>query len=381
MITFPSLSAVSPGLTRRVLRASAPQEEVRDRVVLGTLEQVPRLVLPRTVTGPAAAPPVAEVPGQTPVQSTGIQLLPILEAEKGQPGQLNRLEPNLSMAAVAGQVRVLGARSIPEATNVARAVGAMFPQGKLGDGSLTEIHVVEDLLEIDRLAASPTGQVRRHVGPRVVVDEDGDYRRVYLKRGDLGPDLKPWQRLEFFREAAEPLAVSVPVRQDPTFGALLPEKPSVFVGGLISISAEPPEGFFAASTAAELQESGYPVRPAGEADLWLYRVPDSRPDSYFAFAYPNPDRPCDSSREGKFKIAAGVGPAANPASPGGAEADLLWLGDEQHGALRDYLETLARPDLKLSHLAAHQGFVQKLPDGSVLFGSANRAHALSKQGF
>ena len=183
------------------------------------------------------------------------------------------------------------------------------------------------------------------------------------------------------KKAGQGARVEVQVATRHPLRPLVKDQASVFCGGLVSISAEPPEGFFSASTALELKQAGHPVVPAAQADAWVYRVPDSRPESYFTFKYANPDRPLDTPRDDKFKIATGVGPAADPTSRGGSEANLLWLGDEQHGALEAYLETLAKPDLALEDLFGHEGFIQKLSDQEVLLGSADHAHALSKEGF
>ncbi len=262
------------------------------------------------------------------------------------PTTLRRLEPNPAMRGVSGLIRVLGVESIPEAVSLARKVAARIT---LAAEDVTLIEVV------------PKGSVRRWRAP--------GFNRLQVTR-EWGGELP---------ETATEIPASAWV--DPRLGPVLKRFPSLFVGGLVSISAEPPEGFFAASTAAELAAAGFPLSPAATAQAWLYRVPDSRAESYFDFSFPSPDRPADGPRHDKFKIATGLGPLSNPASQGGREADLLWLGDEYHGSLASFLGTLARPDLRLSHLGLHAGFVLKLPDGSVVLGHADRSHGLTRAGF
>jgi len=279
------------------------------------------------------------------------------------PKRLRRLEPNPALRGVSGLIRVSGAASIPAAVRLVRQVATRL---QLAPEDVTLIELTSTLEE---QAMSPTGRARRWRSETSILDRAPGFNRLQVLR-DAQIDLP-----EHSRE------VDALLWADPRIGPVLERFPSLFVGGLVSISAEPPEGFFAASTAAELQAAGFPLTPAQAAKVWLYRVPDSRPESYFEFSYPSPDRRHDGPRHDKFKIATGLGPLSNPASEGGREADLLWLGDEHHGALKDYLSTLARPDLRLSHLGLHAGFIQRLPDGSVVFGHADRSHGLTRAGF
>ncbi len=283
---------------------------------------------------------------------------------------LNRLEANLPMRDLRGCWWVKGLNSIPEAVALARSVARQLPLDELNYSSWTEIEIGSP-----GEPKTPSGVALRSTFPGVVIDRDPehDFRKVWLQDSAPIEGAGAWKA---------PAAHEVPAktRQEVRLGPQLPERPDTFVGGLISLSAEPPEGFFAASTSAELAKLGYPIVTAEEARVWLYRVPDSRPDSYFRFHYPNPDRPRDGDRGGKFLIASGVGPANDPASSGGAEADLLWMGDEQHGPLHQYLRTLARHDLRLSDLAKHRGLAQRLP-GGVLLSGLDQTHALTRQGF
>lgn len=279
------------------------------------------------------------------------------------PISLRRLEPNPAMRGVSGLIRVSGVDSIPGAVNLARKFATRI---SLAPEDVTLIEVVPTLTE---QAVSPTGTVQRWRSENLILDRAPGFTRIQVTR-EAGEEL-PETSIEI---PAEPWT-------DPRLGPVLERFPSLFVGGLVSISAEPPEGFFAASTAAEMAAAGFPLSPASAARAWLYRVPDSRPQSYFEFSFPSPDRPADGPRHDKFKIATGLGPLSNPASQGGQEADLLWLGDEYHGSLTGFLGTLARPDLRLSHLGLHAGFVLKLPDGSVVLGHADRSHGLTRAGF
>jgi hypothetical protein len=303
---------------------------------------------------------------------------------------------NPSMLAAPGKVLVTldggdGKLTIPRACGIARDVLHNFKVGVLSSESVTEIRIVEDLRDVDQIAASPSGRVIRREGTNVVIDTDeagrgfvegspdsgGTFRRIYVTRDAIEKGIL--DTTPFRQSGGEPAKVAV--LQPRTIGPLLRKDASMFCGGLVSISAEPPEGFFVSSTAMEMQERGRTLRPAADADAWLYRVPDTRKDSYFKFLYANPDRPSDTSREGKFLIATGVGPANDPTSPGGAEASLLWMGDEQHGVLDAYLKTLQQPGLRLEDLYRHEGFIQRIKEREVLLGSADKVHTLTKEGF
>jgi uncharacterized protein len=303
---------------------------------------------------------------------------------------LTATETNYPMRGVSGNVLVKLAcgdekLTVPKASALARSVVRSLLPNKLTSESITEIIVLKDRSQLDSMAASPTGKVQRQEGEGVVMDTDAakPFRRIYILRDRLTPDLdmpsspnasvfdKPGEAMPLAVPNLSPRPLQPPVKQDS----------SVFCGGLVSISAEPPEGFFTASTALEMRESGHPLKNAPEADIWLYRVPDSRKDSYFKFNYACDDRPADTPREGKFKIATGFGPAGDPASTGGTEADLLWFGDEFNGPLADHLKLLSKPDLKLEDLYGGEGFAQRISEHEVFLGGADRLHALTKRGF
>jgi hypothetical protein len=288
------------------------------------------------------------------------------------PPPLNRTEPNASMAGVGGYWLVPAA-DIPTAAAWAKQLAPLIPPGVLQPHSWVEVLTLSKPSELALQAQSPSGQVHRYRGRNLVLDVDCQqaFCRIYA-----WGEVCPQQTL-----IPVPGPLCVPRWRESPLGPLLPQAPRLFVGGLISLSAEPPEGFFAAATEVEFKQAGWPLAQAEEAQVWLYRVPDSRVSSYFQLYYPTPRRPREGSREGKFLIASSLGPANEPTSAGGREADLLWLGDEQHGPLLAYLQTLARNDLTLSHFRAHQGLMQKLPGGRVLLCQADRRWALSKQGF
>ncbi len=147
------------------------------------------------------------------------------------------------------------------------------------------------------------------------------------------------------------------------------------------MSAEPPEAFFAASTSAELKQSGYQLLPAVTADTWILRAPDAREDSFFKFQFPSSDRPADTDRSGKFLIVVGSGPAHNPATRGANEAQLIWLGDEQNGVLTNYLSTLSKDNISPEDFTQHSGFVQRLSSSSFWIGGIDKVNSLTKEGF
>ncbi|MFH1723028.1 MAG: hypothetical protein ABII00_00245 [Elusimicrobiota bacterium] len=374
------LVRISAGIRRAPLRDAAG---LLDAAYSGT-RRLPAAGFAAPVAGGGASP---ASPGR-------------LDAPAGprSPGEpvLTRAERNPPLAGVSGNFRVDISRSgrsesitAPQAAGLAAAVARAMPEGTLDDSSVTEILVVADLSDVEDLAASPLGRVRRRSSTAAVVDEEPGtgFRRVYLRRSALKEDLSPKEPLG--AQATAALAATggggklVPVRRlsPRRIGPLLRRESPVFVGGLISISAEPPEGFFAASTLSEFQRRGWRPAKAPDAGIWVYRVPDARRDSYFDFNYASPDRPTDTPRAGKFKVATGIGPARDPASPGGAEADLLWLGDEQHGALEGFLRTLAGKDLTVEDLYRHEGFVQRLSQTEVVVGGIDKAHALTPRGF
>jgi hypothetical protein len=154
-----------------------------------------------------------------------------------------------------------------------------------------------------------------------------------------------------------------------------------YVGGLISISAEPPEAFFAASTKAELQKNGFELANADLANTWIIRAPDAREESFFKFQYPSPERPQDSNRKNKFLIAVGSGPAHNPATRGASEANLIWLGDEQQGVLTEYLKDISQKKINWKIFYRHSGFVQRLSESSFWIGRIDTSNSLTKEGF
>ncbi len=355
------------------------------------------VLLDRTYAGTSRAPPdsfCVSVPESR--KTTSVQLAPFSPttskaAALPRAEALTRLEINAPFYGVSGSFRVDVSQSgkteaitAPQASILAASVARAMPAGTLKDESVTEIVVVSAMSEVARIQESPTGNVRRLRSADAIMDQDAavDFRRVYVLRSALKDDFsfKTAPESTLFK-VPESSILTTPIQRERRIGPLLGPRASVFVGGLISISAEPPEGFFAAATASELKAKGYSVKSAEHADVWLYRVPDSRPESYFDFLHPSADRPADTPRGPKFKIASGIGPAHNPGSTGGAEANLLWLGDEQNGALEGFLRTISKADLSLSDLYAHKGFVQSLSPTEVVVGGIDHAHAMTSAGF
>ncbi|MBI5210665.1 MAG: hypothetical protein HY927_11900 [Elusimicrobia bacterium] len=379
--SLPTAAREEIALLAGALAASEPGElSVPLRAAFDAAAPFPEL----TGTAPAASPQEA-APG------TGLLPSRVSGSVPAKPF-LARMEPNPAMAGVSGTFLVdtsAAGRSLPltlpESVGLAQSVARAMPSGTLDDASVTEIVIVKDLAGVPSVAAAPSGRALRLSSPAGIVDTDpeGGFRRVYLPVSLLreGWALKaPLPQGLFARpppEAAIPAAALTRGPERP----LLPAQASVFVGGLISISAEPPEGFFAASTAAELKREGWALRRAQEADVWVYRVPDARPRSYFDFLFPSHDRPADTPRAGKFKVAVGVGPAHAPQSPGGAEADLLWLGDEQHGALEAFLERLRGGPFTLGELAEHKGVALRLSPSRAFLSGVDQRRALTQDGF
>lgn len=156
---------------------------------------------------------------------------------------------------------------------------------------------------------------------------------------------------------------------------------SIFTSGLVSISAEPPEAFFAASTKAEMAEMGFKNTSSTDAKIWIVRTADSRTESVFKFSYATEDRPTNIPYNDKFLVAVGLGPKNNPASTGLKEADLIISGDEQKGILASMLQTLRAPILKISDLDQFSGTAVKTNPNEVFLNSLQYSWYLSKSGF
>ena len=309
---------------------------------------------------------------------------------------LNRIERNGALQGVSGSYLVDFSKSgwearltAPVATRLTTKIASLFPNGFLHQYSVTEIFVVRSFDEIEALAASVSGRVYRRKSDSMIVDFDvaDDFHRVYVLDRSLSESLElkelPSRSLFLPPSPTEAVLDVTPLKRrklEPLIAGAN-RGGTVHVGGLISISAEPPEGFFAAATAAELEKSGWKAAPAQDADVWIYRVPDSRPESYFDFGYSSPDRPRDTPRSGKFKVATGIGPSTHPESVGGREADLLWLGDEQMGQINRYLAKISSKDLLLEDLYIERGIVQRTGDRSFVLAGIDHRYALTQSGF
>lgn len=326
--------------------------------------------------------------------SCGLYLRP---GEIGHSTHENRIERNGALHGVSGStlvdVRFSGLRgslSIPAATALTTHIASLFPSGTLKPHSVTEIFIVDSLARVESIAESLSSRVRRRSEAGLIVDfdENDDFFRVYVESELFDPDFTLKTKLPLSAFAAVPvngekftLVKHLKRRKLKPLIRGADRDGSVFVGGLISISAEPPEGFFAAATAAELARGGWKVKNAAEAEVWIYRVPDSRPESYFDFTFSSPDRPAPEEFSKKFKIATGIGPSTHPESLGGRDADLLWLGDEQKGPLERYLKKIARKTLELEDLYAERGIVQRLDHQRVVLAGIDHRYALTQEGF
>lgn len=376
--------SVSPCRCSRSGQAWASRDLREEPAVSGSLS--PGLLLEEAAFTPGVCLPESKAtPTATPTAEV---------TEAKQPAPLTRTVSNARFRDVPGAFLVdLSASGLPktltapQAVSLATSLARCLPKGTFRPDSVTEVVVVEDLSQVASLAASPSGQVSRLTFGGAVLDVDarGSFRRFYLPAARLDEQLRPTDTRALVEGYAPALAsaqtLQVPPLQERALPSPLKAAASVFCSGLISVSAEPPEGFFAASTQAELEGAGWPSASADLADVWLMRVPDAREQSYFAFTYPSPGRPSDTPSQGKLKVAVGLGPAHNPMSQGGAEADLLWLGDEQHGALSGFLAALADPSLTLERLYRLQGFVQRLDGARVVLSGLDQKHALTAEGF
>lgn len=256
--------------------------------------------------------------------------------------------------------------SVSRATSIGAQISRLFKPGVLAEQSILEITLTDD---IDRFQSAYAVE---GTGARVSVSKN-----LFNAQGLLNISIQPGT-LELSnangkaydgRKVGQQLHLSNVTSKD------------IFIGGLVSISAEPPEGFFAASTQSEMANRGWSLKPAAEATTWLYRVPDAREENVFAFTFPSVDRRVDTPSTNKFKIAVGSGVAHDPASPGLKEANLLWLGDEQHGAIDSFLKVIGRGSYTLNDLKSFAGFVLKASRHKVILGQVDKVNALTKQGF
>jgi hypothetical protein len=271
---------------------------------------------------------------------------------------------------------------IPDAVTLTHSLAHQLPPTMFGANKINDIIILDDIKDVSRFAKSSTGKVNRYSGKNIVIDEENGVHRIYINKKDIAKDFSLAKLdLEHFGKVEHQAPHKLPIAEPKTIGNLVPEEPSVFSGGLISLSAEPPEGFFAAATTAELKQAGLKIKEAHKADVMVYRVPDSRQESYFKFQFASADRPIDSALDGKFKVATGIGPSSNPASIGGREADLLIMGDEQQGVLTSYLSAIGKKDLKITDLYEHPGIVQKISDKEVFIGNIDQARRLTSEGF
>jgi len=299
---------------------------------------------------------------------------------------LIQLEHNISGKTIAGKIflKVENDKdllTIPQAVDITQGLFSSLQLPALTSDSLSEIFITNSIKSNSLKAYGKASKIYRYEGSKIVIDLDpvNNYRRIYLDRSLFDKNLKPLT--SNFNFSKKPIVLNSSPIPDRKLSPLIKEKPSVFSGGLISISGEPPEGFFAASTSLELERSLFKAQNAKNADVWLYRVPDSRDDSYFRFYFPSPDRPNEFTYKDKFKIATGLGPANDPKSIGGKEANLLWLGDEQQGALSSYLDTISSKNIRPEDLYKHQGYIQKISDNEVYIGNAEQSHRLTQEGF
>jgi nucleoside phosphorylase len=166
--------------------------------------------------------------------------------------------------------------------------------------------------------------------------------------------------------AAAPVVAVERLAGAPECGPIPPLAAGVHMQGLNSISAEPEEGLLAATTVDELRASGVPVTDAAAARLWIYRSAHASESSYFHPEYRVPMRACDQVPPGTFLAVTGLGPAIDPAAPGGADADLLVLGDEQGGRALQYLEDMASGPITAEAVFRYDGVIHRLGEAVAL---------------
>ena len=308
-----------------------------------------------------------------------------------------KIEINSTQADTIGHYYINGSHTkliseftVHESSGLAKRLSSLFEAhpnptkpNQVNFSTQIEVVIVDHFQQVKGLAESPNSTVERYQDPMLILDIDihANFKRVYFLSKTLDSSLA--LRMPLPKTVFQAPAQKIVVKKyaSPSFHSLLPETNRIFIGGLISISAEPPEGFFAASTTAEFESKGWKPVSADEADIWIYRTADSRPESYFKFQFPSLDRPSATNYSRKFKIATGLGPMNDSSSSGGSEADLLWLGDEQEGSLEEYLRFIKQPDFKLEGLKQFNGFTQKLTPRSVWVGNIAVTHGLTQKGF
>jgi nucleoside phosphorylase len=172
----------------------------------------------------------------------------------------------------------------------------------------------------------------------------------------------------------------VPVAPPRTLAGHLPPPAAYHIQGLNSISAEPEEGLLAATTISEFRANGLQVEDASEAQTWIYRTANASNESYFAPDYGVPARTGESVPAGTTLIATGLGPAIDPGAPGGKQADLLVLGDEQGGRLVQILDELTAGAFPAETVLRYDGLAARLNDGAVALSRLDRRLILTPRG-
>ncbi|MFZ2957132.1 MAG: hypothetical protein WA705_09600 [Candidatus Ozemobacteraceae bacterium] len=171
----------------------------------------------------------------------------------------------------------------------------------------------------------------------------------------------------------------------PTFSPL-PSDRHVHLQGLNTISAEAEEGLLAGCMIEEFQDTpplerwGFECVASDRASIWIYRSGHASANSYFS-----PSELASSRNDGEIPasvclIATGLGPAINPAAPGGNSAHLLVLGDEFGGRLISLLDDLSAAPFVATDVFRHEGIALRPVSDTVILSRIDRRPLLTPEG-
>lgn len=247
--------------------------------------------------------------------------------------------------------------TLPEAVRTARSVSRDF---SLTTSLTAGARVDVEILPPSRWTSAPAGWetvATAIAGARFLRSPAGDEALVQLPRAHRGT----------MRRASD--------------HGVWPKPDRVHLQGISTISAEPEEGLLAAITLDELEEARMAVVDSVETDLWVYRTGDTREKSYFDLpeGYVYPHRTSPEAPRGTRRVVTGLGPAIDPESTGGLEADTLMLGDEMGGRLLLYLDELGGISPTAEAVFRHPGIVQRLDESTVALSRIDLRPALRDQ--
>ncbi|MBN8538358.1 MAG: hypothetical protein J0M15_14995 [Deltaproteobacteria bacterium] len=251
-----------------------------------------------------------------------------------------------------------GVLSIPESVEIAQIVIKSLPENTVSDNTLTVINLFD----------SQTSKIANNV-----IINDGENRTVIISINIpiVGNAIKFPKILTIANTPNPNLKFKVSKKVDD----------SIYVSGLISISAEPPEAFFASSTRTEMKEFGFKNTHSNLASTWVVRAPDSRSETVFKYSFAAEGREFDLAYNDKFLVVAGIGPESAPTSSGFRESDMMISGDEQKGVLAKALQILKTDKLDLKALNDLKGIALRPNANDVILNGLNYTWSLTKSGF